>query len=252
MEQSNPIPQNSATLLIDESTSRFNGADWFEKMQTVPLVLAGLGGIGSYTALMLARTKPLSISIFDSDIVEEGNLSGQLYSDNQVGMSKARATSDNCRKFGAYRRLYVYDRNYDNISITSNVMICGFDNMAARRIFFEAWKTRVNSHNPEDRVNCLFIDGRLAMEEFQVLAITGDNVAAIEKYESEWLFEDSEAEAHICSRKQTAFTANMIGSVIVNIFVNFVANMCNPIVPRDVPFLTRYDASLMYFKTESV
>ncbi len=44
--------------------------------------------------------------------------------------------------------------------------------------------------------------------------------------------------------------ANMIGSVMVNLFVNFVANECDPVFPRDVPFLTTYDASTMYFKVE--
>jgi hypothetical protein len=65
------------------------------------------------------------------------------------------------------------------------------------------------------------------------------------------LFDDSEAEETICSYKQTSFCANMIASVMVNCFVNFIANQCNPLIPRDVPFFTEYDASMMFFKTES-
>ena len=71
------------------------------------------------------------------------------------------------------------------------------------------------------------------------------------KYENNYLFNDSEAEETVCSYKQTTFCANMIASVIVNLFVNFVANECNPLIPRDLPFLTRYDASTMFFKTEA-
>ena len=44
--------------------------------------------------------------------------------------------------------------------------------------------------------------------------------------------------------------ANMIASVIVNLFVNFVANECSPIIDRDVPFMTSYAADTMYFKVE--
>ena len=44
--------------------------------------------------------------------------------------------------------------------------------------------------------------------------------------------------------------ANMIASLMVNIFVNFVANECNPIMPRDVPFYTSFAADTMYFKVE--
>lgn len=90
----------------------------------------------------------------------------------------------------------------------------------------------------------------MAAEEFQVFAIQGDDIRAMKLYEEEWLFCDSEAEETLCSYKQTSFMANMIGSVMVNLFVNFVANECDPIFPRDVPFLTTYDASTMYFKVE--
>ena len=42
--------------------------------------------------------------------------------------------------------------------------------------------------------------------------------------------------------------ANMIGSIIVNLFVNFVAINSNDL--RDLPFITTYDAKFMFFKTE--
>lgn len=43
--------------------------------------------------------------------------------------------------------------------------------------------------------------------------------------------------------------ANMIGSIIVNLFVNFIANQCDPLIDRDLPFYTEYNAETMYFKT---
>jgi hypothetical protein len=71
----------------------------------------------------------------------------------------------------------------------------------------------------------------------------------MERYENEFLFSDEEAEETICSYKQTTFMANMIGSVIVNLFVNFVANeYCEELIKRDLPFYTEYSASSMYFK----
>ena len=45
--------------------------------------------------------------------------------------------------------------------------------------------------------------------------------------------------------------ANMIASVMVNLFVNFVANQCNPIIDRDLPFFTTYNAETMFYKTEA-
>ena len=45
--------------------------------------------------------------------------------------------------------------------------------------------------------------------------------------------------------------ANMIASVMVNLFVNFVANQCKPLIERDLPFYTTYSAETMYYKTEA-
>lgn len=40
------IPPNSPTLLIDDSTSRFSGAEWFDEIQKQEVIIAGCGGIG--------------------------------------------------------------------------------------------------------------------------------------------------------------------------------------------------------------
>jgi hypothetical protein len=127
-------------------------------------------------------------------------------------------------------------------------MICGFDNMDARKVFFQRWINHVMSKPEEEKKNCLFIDGRLAAESFQVLCMTGDDIFSQQKYMKDYLFSDAEADETICSYKQTTFMANMIGSVMVNLFVNFCANECNPLIPRDLPFYTEYTAETMYFK----
>ena len=42
------IRPNSPTLLVDESTSRFSGAIWAQKIAEKNIILAGLGGIGRF------------------------------------------------------------------------------------------------------------------------------------------------------------------------------------------------------------
>lgn len=46
------IPTNSATLLIDEATSRFSSAIWYENIQKKTVILAGVGGIGRFGNLI--------------------------------------------------------------------------------------------------------------------------------------------------------------------------------------------------------
>lgn len=244
------IPTNSATLLVDEATSRFSSAIWYENIQKKTVILAGVGGIGSFCGFLLARMKPASMFIYDDDTVESANMSGQLYGQSDLGRPKVSALAEMIRNYAGYGSVFAINERFTIESEASDVMICGFDNMAARRLFFNKWLSCVQSKSEEEKKNCLFIDGRLAAEEFQVLCIKGDDEYNINRYNNEFLFSDAEADETICSYKQTTFCANMIASYMVNLFVNFCANQCEPLIDRDLPFLTTYNAETMYLKTE--
>ena len=244
------IPVNSASITEDEGTSRFSGAIWYEAIQQKTITLAGLGGIGSYVGLLLSRMRPKHIYMYDDDVVEAANMSGQLYSVQDINDSKVYALARMMHRYSDYRDFTAYEDRFGANTLGTDIMICGFDNMEARENFFRAWKQHIGTLDIEDRKKCLFIDGRLAAEEFQVLCITGDNQDAIIRYEREFLFSDAQADATICSYKQTTFCANMIASYMVNTFVNFVANSCDPLIPRPVPFYTYYSAETMYLKIE--
>lgn len=244
------IPTNSATLLVDEATSRFSSAIWYDNIKKKTVTLAGVGGIGSYVGFLLARMKPAFMFIYDDDIVEAVNMSGQLYGQSDLGRPKVSALAGMIRNYAGYGNVFAMTERFTDESEASDIMICGFDNMAARRLFFNKWVNHVQSKPEEERKNCLFIDGRLAAEEFQILCIKGDDEYNINRYNDEFLFSDAEADETICSYKQTTFCANMIASYMVNLFVNFCANQCEPIIDRDLPFLTTYNAETMYLKTE--
>ena len=244
------IPPNSGSLLVDEATSRFSGAIWYSAIQSKTITLAGVGGIGSYVGFLLARLKPAGLYLYDPDIVEQANMSGQLYGNHNLGQGKVYALHNMMQQYANYYSAVAYQERFTAENEATDIMICGFDNMEARKLFFDAWKNRLMAKPEEERGRMLFIDGRLAAEEFQVFAIQGNDERAIVEYKNRWLFSDAAADETICSYKQTTFMANMIASVMVNLFVNFVANECNPIIDRDVPFMTQYSADTMYFKVE--
>lgn len=242
------IPVNSRSLLVSEVTSRFSGAAWFDNVQSKHVMLAGLGGIGSYVAFLLSRLNVSQLYIFDNDIVEAGNLSGQLYCESMIGKAKVAAIGELLGNFSGYYDYMSFNERYDTDSTRDDIMMCGFDNMEARAKYYYNWKSHVEMLPEDDKKKCLFIDGRLAAESFQVLCIRGDDTFNMARYQHEFLFSDREAEETQCSYKQTSFMANMIASVMVNLFVNFCANECDPLVPRDLPFFTEYTAETMFFK----
>ena len=244
------IPENSHTLEYRETTSRFSSAVWYDNITTKDVLLVGLGGIGSYVAYNIGRLRPRSITLFDNDIVEAGNMSGQLFCSSDIGNAKVDVTYDRLGRYCAYHNINCYRERFTENNRALPITICGLDNMSSRKIVYQAWKRLVEVAPEEERRKYLFIDGRLAAEELQVFCITGDDSYSMGRYERDWLFSDEEADATICSYKQTTYVANIIGSIITNLFINFRANECDPLVPRDIPFFTSYDAATMFFKTE--
>jgi molybdopterin/thiamine biosynthesis adenylyltransferase len=242
------LKPNSEAANVDERTSRFNGATWFEEIQKKTVILAGLGGIGSYVCFLLARVQPTAMLLYDDDVVESANMSGQLYGLNDVGRNKVDAISDMVMAYANYNKTFAISEKYKKDSDVADIMICGFDNMEARKLYFGKWVNHVADQSAERRTHCLFIDGRLSAEYLQVYCITGDDMEAMHNYKDKALFNDSEADETVCSYKQTTYMANMIGSIIVNLFTNFVANEVAGAPIRELPFLTTYDGNSMELK----
>lgn len=245
------IPLNSPTLLVDESTTRFSGAEWFNEIQKARIIIAGIGGIGSNVAFQLARMIPANLTLYDDDNVERVNMAGQLFSSSNIGESKVTAIANMIYDYTSMKQVLAIKDKFTSDKEPGDIMICGFDNMRARRTFFNSWYNHISDKSEKERSKCLYLDGRLSIDTLQILCIRGDDQYNIERYEKEFLFADYEADATICSMKQTTYLACMIGSLMVNLFTNFIANLLDPVIPYDLPFFTEYDAQNMLFKTES-
>lgn len=242
----NIISPNNIPQIPNESTIRFSGADWYQKMQEQSITVAGLGGIGSWVSLLIARLNPSHLNLYDGDLVDATNMSGQLYTNSDVGRSKNLATVSNIVAYSNFQKFVTYGYFHAGSAMVP-IMICGFDNMKARKTFYNRWKQSL-PFGKDLREKYLFIDGRLAIESYQVFAITGNDERTMKIYEEKWLFDDSEAEETVCSLKQTSHMASMIASTMVNVLVNHVTNQVPNVIPRDVPFMIEYDAPTMYTK----
>jgi len=142
--------------------------------------------------------------MYDNDTVESANLSGQLFGTDSVGRNKTTAMYNFIGNYSAFNRATTCPNRYVAGSQTGPIMICGFDSMESRRVYFNAWLRNVCSLPESEKAHCLFIDGRLAAEEYQVFCIKGDDTYSLTKYNNEFLFDDTQAEATICSYKQTS------------------------------------------------
>ena len=187
------------------------------------------------------------MTLYDDDTVELGNISGQFYSSNDIDKFKVDAIQGAINRYSVYYNVTSINQRFEDNSMVSPVVISCLDSMSARRTVFNAWRCAVN--NSEDKSKFLFIDGRLSAETLQVFAVPGDDDSAIRRYK-ESIFPDHEADTEVCSYKQTSFMANMIASLITNVFVNYVASTIDGGAARAVPFKTEYLGEMMWFTTE--
>lgn len=245
------IQPNSPTLLMNDATSRFSGTEWYNEIQRKRVLIAGCGGIGSNLAFQIARMHPEAIVLYDDDEVERANMSGQLFSMADVGEFKVNAVANKIYSFTTTEHVMAIPEKFTPNSEVMDIMMCGFDSMKARRTFFNAWHEHVRVKTVEERKKCLFLDGRLSIDTLQIFCITGDDTANMARYMNNFLFSDDDADETVCSMKQTTYLACMIGSLMTNLFTNFVANTLDPVIPYDLPFFTEYDAQNMIFKTEN-
>ena len=88
-------------------------------------------------------------------------MSGQLYGKIDLGAYKGVALASMVKNYADYYNMVIHPERFTTESETTDIMICGFDNMEARKLFYNKWKSHVENKPEEERKNCLFIDGRI-------------------------------------------------------------------------------------------
>ncbi len=76
---------------MDAALIKRHGRDFFERMRSASVAVAGLGGLGSNTAVMLARAGIGRLRLIDFDSVDITNLNRQCYTADDIGRKKTDA-----------------------------------------------------------------------------------------------------------------------------------------------------------------
>lgn len=218
---------------VKSQYDRVKGAQWFSKLHKRELLVLGQGGIGSWLSVLLARAG-CDLHTFDMDQYEEHNMTGQIVRKKDIGKNKAEAIKEIVAELSPDTKIYV-NGEYNEQSVTDDIVICGFDNMNARKLAFSKWEAYVMDIREEDRKRCFFQDGRLLAEQMQIFNIPGDKPELMNKYKEEWLFDDEKGVEGDCTFKQTSHSAAMIAALMVAFLTNWISGP-----PRKVPFMHEY------------
>ncbi len=77
----------------------------YEKLRAASVAIAGLGGLGSHIAIMLARAGVGELLLVDFDCVDASNLNRQAYRMDQLGLPKTEALSTLIREINPCIRI---------------------------------------------------------------------------------------------------------------------------------------------------
>lgn len=222
---------------MSESTrSRFKDAVWFKPEYHI--TIGGIGSIGSWLALFMGRIVD-NINIYEMDVIEEHNLSGQLYPKNHVGLTKLASIRRTLSEFSPQSRIRGNGEFQLESPVTPICFSC-FDSMKARRLMFEQWK--------KDDNRMVFIDGRLTAEDFWVYTVIPGREEEYEKM----LFSDDEVDDLPCSFKSTTHISSMLASYMVNMYTNYITNVVYKDDIASLPFEIVYNAPLNLLETKEV
>jgi hypothetical protein len=232
------------------SQARFKDAPWFHPYA---VTIGGVGGIGSWVAMLMARMGH-ELYLYDMDRVEQVNLGGQLYGISHINMDKTAATKQVIKTFCDHDAVHTFSRFEDTTEGTAKMISC-FDNMEARRIFFNAWnKYRKETHTlaveaGAEQHPCLFIDGRLEAETAIIYCVRND--AEAELWQKEW-FPDTNVPDAPCTFRATSHNAAIIAGFMTAVFNNVITNHREDLDCRVVPWKTTYELPTMTFESKEL
>lgn len=219
--------------MVTEIHGRLKDAPWFNKLQEIEIILGGAGGIGSWTAFLMARAG-FPVMVYDHDTVEVHNIGGQIYGRSDVRGAKVTRLRTFLINY-ADTEIVTFQERFTENSPVSGHCIAAFDNMEARKLMYTKWKQFYGNE-----YSSLFIDGRLSAEQMWIYCIRGGDIISQTEYENDKLFEDSEIPDDPCTYKQTSHAAAMIASHIVGFFTNHITNIVEQDNTREVPFEWSY------------
>ena len=218
---------------------RFLGAEWFTPVQNLPVIVIGLGGVGSWLSLFLSRAG-CSIYAFEFDKVEEHNLGGQLYGGDHIGMSKLKAMDNLIKQLSQGR--FVPEGKYEKASLKHHIVFSCADCMDARKIAFNNWLSAIKLQEESTTdIIPIFLDARMLMEYSQVYTVTPDKIKEYKKS----LFNNEDVPDISCNTKATSHIGAYTASLMVQTFLNHVTNCINKMDIREVPFLTVTESPLI-------
>ena len=181
-----------------------------ELLSTISVI--GLGGIGSFLIQGLAMMGWHKVIGYDSDVIEDHNLSTTCYPLDETGNAKKDSAQGLFQRYSEDWQEFVPKDNFTpDDKVTPKMVVCT-DDMESRRMVYNKWSQQANPH--------FFIDMRMGATSVELVTVTFGN----DNYLETWVPTHTIPPAP-CSMKHTVFATNHIVSLGLAQIYNIVANL---------------------------
>lgn len=178
------------------------------KLAALEVTIIGAGGIGSPTAVLLAKMGVERITVWDDDVVEAHNPASQWYRTTDNGRKKVEALRDIIRDFSGIE-IRAVPLRYEGQEPLRGIVIAAVDAIDTRT---RIWEDQVRD-NPAVR---LYIEGRMGGETFQIFAVRPCDPDHQERYRQE-LFPKELTTELPCTARAIIFNTTAIGAEICHL-----------------------------------
>lgn len=170
----------------------------------IPILVIGLGGIGSPTTYQLAKMGCQDLTLYDGDTVEEHNIPNQFYTIEDIGRNKAGALASKINHDLDRTICQAIPRHFDNDTISEIVISC-VDSMTTRQAIWQHVKKQPDVG--------LYLEARMGAEMCRIYSIKNPSVNDTLWY-NDMLYSDEHALPLPCTARATIYTGSLIASLL--------------------------------------
>jgi molybdopterin/thiamine biosynthesis adenylyltransferase len=165
--------------------------------------IIGCGGIGSWTAFLLAKMGCQNIFVYDDDIVEDHNIASQFFKESDIGQLKRDALKASILEQTGIE--IVGQENKNEEVIDRGLVIFAIDSMRERIRLAQIFQDK----------DIYIIDGRMGGLQMEIYSYP------IKEY-MKTLVNPDEADHDACTAKAICFNCAIIGGFMSNYIRDFV------------------------------
>lgn len=186
-----------------------------EKYQDLVVDIIGVGGIGSFTALGLAKLGLKHIRIWDGDKVEPLNIPNQLHLLKAVGRMKVESTSAILRQTSEAE--VVQMPKFWAGEPLGDIVVSALDHIRKNDKEANAGREELWRHVKSNTKVRFFVDGRLGGEVIRVFSMSPMKDIFLWKWYEATLHKDEDISEDPCTARSIIDVGFFVGGLIINL-----------------------------------